>query len=99
MTKITARRVPKESGLAGVAQGPRGFTIYVNCEPVASVFAQKKGWEFSWTGWKVNIFKSEKVETRRLLRPGGQPEGWPLTDEGLEEAKKVALDLVKEYYK
>lgn len=97
MTRITARRHARETGLAAIGQGPRGYDICMDGQEVASVYAKRKGWEFEWVGWRILIHGDDKIE-RRILKPKGQP-GWPMTDEGLEQAKQMALEIVKELYK
>ena len=96
MARVTAKREARQSGLIGIGQGPRGYCININGEEVATIFAQRKGFEFEWIGWKILLFASQKTE-RRILVPKGQL-AWPMTDEGLEQAKKAALDLVKKIY-
>lgn len=99
MARITAKREARETGLVGVAQGPRGYDLRVDGENVGQVYPYRNDmWARNYDGWKIQLFESDKVEKRVIYNPKGNKNGWPFTDEGLEQAKNVALDLVKKIY-
>lgn len=99
MARITAKRDEVESGLMSIGQDPRGYELKANGESIGRVFANRTDmWERNYSGWKITLYESDKIEKRQTYSPKGNRDGWPMTDEGLEQAKKVALDLVKKIY-
>lgn len=99
MTRITAKREARESGLAGIVQDPRGYDLKVDGEVVGRVYAKRvEMWKRDFSGWVITLYATDKFPERRTYNPKANKDGWPMTDEGLEQAKNVALDLVKKIY-
>lgn len=49
--RVTARREPRESGLAGVVQGPRGYIIKADGKDVGRASMRYEGWGRKELGW------------------------------------------------
>lgn len=90
MKKVKAVRIKKESGLAGVAQAPRGYKLKLEGEEIGMVFPYKEdAWSRNWIGWRFQLYRSSIFGYGRSLKI------WPLTHEGMDECRDSAIAYIE----
>ncbi len=90
--RVTAKKHERETGLAGIGASPRGYYIKVNGKEIATIYAGgNKQWEHDWNCWKVQFFGDKFTGLKRFI----SAKTWPLTDEGLQDARQEILTFVK----
>ena len=104
MPRVTIKKTPREKGLAGVCQAPRGYEISITgYGQVACVFALNKGYH-KYDGWTYLIYKIKEFNLPRIeawCESGVVPEGkirrFRFTEEGKDAAKKLCVKRIKEF--
>lgn len=85
--RLAWRKEPNEQGLARIGQGPRGYELRINGKRVADVSAVRNGFKYEYIGWMWSCASNDELGIAWKNTSAEQRKPYPMTDEGMEQAK------------